>query len=99
LGSGNLRDVVRLPSGEDQNEWIAVNSRVFIHIWIDDKINMFTFTLIKDTILIFILLKIWKRIANFKNPKNNFQFPISSTKFPCFMGSSRRIVQMRIVQG
>ncbi|CAD6192796.1 unnamed protein product [Caenorhabditis auriculariae] len=25
LGSGNLRDVVRLPCGEDKNEWLAVN--------------------------------------------------------------------------
>uniref|UniRef100_A0A1I7XD91 MOB kinase activator-like 1 n=1 Tax=Heterorhabditis bacteriophora TaxID=37862 RepID=A0A1I7XD91_HETBA len=25
LGSGNLRDVVRLPEGEDLNEWLAVN--------------------------------------------------------------------------
>lgn len=26
LGSGNLRDVVRLPDGEDKQEWLAVNS-------------------------------------------------------------------------
>ncbi|CAJ0567436.1 unnamed protein product, partial [Mesorhabditis spiculigera] len=25
LGSGNLRDAVRLPKGEDINEWLAVN--------------------------------------------------------------------------
>ncbi|KIH65519.1 Mob1/phocein family protein [Ancylostoma duodenale] len=25
LGSGNLHDVVRLPNGEDLNEWLAVN--------------------------------------------------------------------------
>ncbi|CAJ0959718.1 unnamed protein product, partial [Mesorhabditis belari] len=25
LGSGNLRDAVRLPFGEDQNEWLAMN--------------------------------------------------------------------------
>ena len=25
LGSGNLRDVVRLPLGENENEWLAVN--------------------------------------------------------------------------
>ncbi|KAJ6407268.1 hypothetical protein OIU84_010719 [Salix udensis] len=29
LGSGNLREAVRLPPGEDINEWLAVNSRVF----------------------------------------------------------------------
>lgn len=26
LGSGNLREAVRLPPGEDFNEWLAVNS-------------------------------------------------------------------------
>jgi hypothetical protein len=26
LGSGNLREAVRLPPGEDINEWLAVNS-------------------------------------------------------------------------
>ena len=26
LGSGNIRDAVKLPQGEDINEWIAVNS-------------------------------------------------------------------------
>ncbi|RWV84387.1 hypothetical protein BHE74_00058335 [Ensete ventricosum] len=26
LGSGNLREAVRLPPGEDLNEWLAVNS-------------------------------------------------------------------------
>lgn len=27
LGSGNLRDAVKLPQGEDLNEWMAVNSK------------------------------------------------------------------------
>lgn len=27
LGSGNIRDAVKLPQGEDLNEWIAVNSK------------------------------------------------------------------------
>jgi len=26
LGSGNLREAVKLPPGEDINEWLAVNS-------------------------------------------------------------------------
>ena len=26
LGSGNLREAVKLPTGEDLNEWLAVNS-------------------------------------------------------------------------
>ncbi|XP_061994650.1 MOB kinase activator-like 1B [Rosa rugosa] len=26
LGSGNLRESVKLPTGEDLNEWLAVNS-------------------------------------------------------------------------
>lgn len=30
LGSGNLRDAVRLPPGEDLNEWLAVNSKFYI---------------------------------------------------------------------
>lgn len=29
LGSGNLREAVRLPPGEDLNEWLAVNSKIF----------------------------------------------------------------------
>lgn len=33
LGSGNLREAVRLPPGEDINEWLAVNSRVFIYLF------------------------------------------------------------------
>ena len=28
LGSGNLRLAVMLPEGEDQNEWVAVNSEL-----------------------------------------------------------------------
>ena len=31
LGSGNLREAVRLPPGEDINEWLAVNSMIHIH--------------------------------------------------------------------
>lgn len=27
LGSGNLRQAVVLPEGEDVNEWVAVNSK------------------------------------------------------------------------
>lgn len=27
LGSGNLREAVRLPPGEHPNEWLAVNSK------------------------------------------------------------------------
>jgi MOB kinase activator 1 len=27
LGGGSLRKIVRLPEGEDENEWLAVNSR------------------------------------------------------------------------
>lgn len=29
LGSGNLRQAVMLPEGEDLNEWIAVNSKCY----------------------------------------------------------------------
>lgn len=31
LGSGNLRNAVALPDGEDLNEWVAVNSKSFPH--------------------------------------------------------------------
>lgn len=31
LGSGNLRNAVQLPEGEDVNEWIAVNSKLNTH--------------------------------------------------------------------
>lgn len=32
LGSGNLRNAVALPDGEDLNEWVAVNSKYFFYI-------------------------------------------------------------------
>lgn len=35
LGSGNLRNAVQLPEGEDPNEWIAVNTVDFFN-----QINM-----------------------------------------------------------
>lgn len=28
LGGGSLRKVVKLPEGEDENEWLAVNSKL-----------------------------------------------------------------------
>lgn len=31
LGGGNLRDVVKLPQGEDLNEWLAVNVADFVN--------------------------------------------------------------------
>jgi MOB kinase activator 1 len=30
LGSGNLRQAVKLPEGEDINEWLAVNSKKLV---------------------------------------------------------------------
>lgn len=33
LGSGNLREAVRLPPGEDLNEWLAVNSNSFLSFY------------------------------------------------------------------
>lgn len=32
LGSGNLREAVRLPPGEDFNEWLAVNSTLSLSL-------------------------------------------------------------------
>ena len=29
LGGGSLRKIVKLPEGEDENEWLAVNSKKF----------------------------------------------------------------------
>lgn len=29
LGGGSLRKIVKLPEGEDENEWLAVNSRLY----------------------------------------------------------------------
>lgn len=40
LGSGNLRDAVKLPDGEDLNEWVAVNTVDFFN-----QINMLYGTL------------------------------------------------------
>ncbi len=38
LGGGSLRKIVKLPEGEDENEWLAVNSKViargFIVLWL-----------------------------------------------------------------
>lgn len=31
LGGGSLRKIVKLPEGEDENEWLAVNSRPRSH--------------------------------------------------------------------
>lgn len=33
LGSGNLRNAVALPDGEDLNEWVAVNSELNLLIF------------------------------------------------------------------
>lgn len=35
LGSGNLRNAVALPDGEDLNEWVAVNSKILLYHSID----------------------------------------------------------------
>ncbi|KAK4396853.1 MOB kinase activator-like 1A [Sesamum angolense] len=34
LGTGNLREAVKLPIGEDLNEWLAVNSKIFLQ-WME----------------------------------------------------------------
>ena len=42
LGSGSLRKAVKLPEGEDLNEWLAVNGewlRVMPCRWVDVKAN------------------------------------------------------------
>jgi len=37
LGSGSLRKAVRLPEGEDLNEWLAVNSKDELMYVTDDN--------------------------------------------------------------
>lgn len=49
LGSGNLRLAVMLPDGEDQNEWVAVNSK-------DSSILHFSKNVCNDIHLTFQLL-------------------------------------------
>jgi len=42
LGSGNLRVAVRLPPGEDLNEWLAINGKNFYHMIVNVGITMET---------------------------------------------------------
>lgn len=48
LGSGNLREAVKLPGGEDPNEWIAVNGLCLLfwsHVsWMGGSIRPFGLT-------------------------------------------------------
>ena len=39
LGGGSLRKIVKLPEGEDENEWLAVNSKDPLR----DKLNKLTY--------------------------------------------------------
>lgn len=41
LGSGNLRNAVALPDGEDLNEWVAVNSKDCFYIMCIDCSSYF----------------------------------------------------------
>ena len=49
LGSGNLKQAVVLPDGEDLNEWVAANSKITLYF---SKINS-NLTLINFQLLIF----------------------------------------------
>jgi hypothetical protein len=41
LGSGNLRQAVALPDGEDLNEWIAVNSELNVFVYLcKQRVNL-----------------------------------------------------------
>jgi hypothetical protein len=49
LGGGSLRKVVKLPEGEDENEWLAVNSgcsvcRPIVRARSDERLQWSTFT-------------------------------------------------------
>jgi hypothetical protein len=47
LGQGDLREAVRLPIGEDLNEWLAVNSNnFFFALLLGPFVNCFHFLLI-----------------------------------------------------
>lgn len=51
LGSGNLRMAVMLPEGEDLNEWVAVNSKGQICLFLSlDKPLLAKVTLLKELI-------------------------------------------------
>ena len=43
LGSGNLKEAVSLPSNEDPNEWLAVNSYNFYLYWKKNKVLIYLF--------------------------------------------------------
>lgn len=45
LGSGNLREAVRLPPGEDLNEWLAVNSNLSIYLCASHSSYFYWFTI------------------------------------------------------
>lgn len=49
LGSGNLRNAVQLPEGEDVNEWIAVNSKSWL-TW-DSSESMTDLAYLRDSLL------------------------------------------------
>lgn len=69
LGSGNLRQAVMLPEGEDLNEWIAVNSKSW-----ETEIHQCVEVEWKDTDLCFSSLK----EANRKSPELKFLFQLYS---------------------
>jgi hypothetical protein len=37
LGGGSLRKVVKLPEGEDENEWLAVNSEQVLNVSVEER--------------------------------------------------------------
>lgn len=41
-GSDKLREVVRLPQGEDRNEWIAVNGKIFIFAFVPTSVQFWS---------------------------------------------------------
>lgn len=43
LGSGNLRNAVALPDGEDLNEWVAVNSKSWTFLILNIFFYLFVF--------------------------------------------------------
>lgn len=69
LGSGNLREAVKLPPGEDFNEWLAVNSKSFKLIFTGDSlplillIKLYTSLPCLHCSVMRILGSIWKMVT------------------------------------
>lgn len=104
LGSGNLREAVKLPPGEDLNEWLAVNSNYFFSVMhclraVYSLVEVFFCLLFSSFLnyifIIYTILKCSKLTSFFLLPA--LQLLISSTRWICFMVPLQSSVLLRIV--